>query len=92
MYGGGLESGGAPAWMLYVPFTAALITPSYVALGACEFLEGMISLGIIVTTTLIFIIVAGRLYKMMSLYKGNGVKLGKALKMLFTGNSAPAKK
>ena len=92
MYGGGLESGGAPAWMLYVPFTAALITPSYVALGACEFLEGMISLGIIVTTTLIFIIVAGRLYKMMSLYKGNGVKLGKALKMLFTGNSAAAKK
>lgn len=92
MYGGGLEAGGAPQWMLYVPFTAALITPAYVALGILSFTEGLISFAIMAVCAIVFIIAAGRLYKMMSLYKGNQIKFGKAMKMLFTGQSAASSK
>ena len=92
MYGGGLESGGAPDWMLYIPFTAALITPAYVALGILSFAEGIISFGIMAACALVFVIIAGRLYKMMSLYKGNQINIGKAMRMLFTGQSSATKK
>ncbi|MCR5148937.1 MAG: ABC transporter permease [Eubacterium sp.] len=92
MFGGGLESGGAPEWMLYVPFTAALITPAYVSLGVLSLAEGLVSFGIMLICALLFVIAAGRLYKMMSLYKGNQVKMSKVLKMLFTGESALAQK
>ena len=92
MFGGGLESGGAPTWMLYVPFTAALITPAYVSLGVISFAEGLASYSIMFVCMLLFVIAAGRLYKMMSLYKGNQLKFGKVMKMLFTGESAMAEK
>ncbi|MBR1675297.1 MAG: ABC transporter permease [Eubacterium sp.] len=92
MFGGGLESGGAPTWMLYVPFTAALITPAYVSLGVISFAEGLASYSIMFVCMLLFIVAAGRLYKMMSLYKGNQLKMGKVLKMLFTGESAMVQK
>ena len=88
----GLESGGAPTWMLYVPFTAALITPAYVSLGVISFAEGLASYSIMFVCMLLFVIAAGRLYKMMSLYKGNQLKFGKVMKMLFTGESAMAEK
>ena len=59
--------------------------PSKLCLGAVELSDAIISLVIMIAATLAIVIAAGRVYKMMSLYKGNNVKIGKALKMLFSG-------
>ena len=82
MMGGGLSAGGAPEWMKFVPFTAALYMPGEMALGTASLPMALISLAILVVLTLIVVIVAGRTYKMMSLYKGNKPGLMKVLKDL----------
>ena len=84
MMGGGLAGSSAPAWMNYVPFTAALLMPSQLALGVADALTGAISLAISLALTIAVVIVAGKLYKAMSLYKGNKIKLGDAIKLLTT--------
>ena len=82
MMGGGLTAGGAPVWMDYVPFTAALLMPSQLALGTASGLMGIISLAITLVLTIVLVIAAGKIYKAMSLYKGNKVKLGDVLKLI----------
>ena len=82
MMGGGLTAGGAPIWMDYVPFTAALLMPSQLALGTASGLTGIISLAITLAVTIVLVIVSGKIYKAMSLYKGNKVKLGDVLKLI----------
>lgn len=84
MMGGGLAGSSAPAWMNYVPFTAALLMPSQLALGVADALTGAISLAISLALTIAVVIIAGKLYKAMSLYKGNKIKLGDAIKLLTT--------
>lgn len=82
MMGGGLTANGAPLWMDYVPFTAALIMPSQLALGVVGWTTGLISLAITVALSLVLVIISGKIYKAMSLYKGNKVKLGDVLKLI----------
>ena len=82
MMGGGLTADGAPLWMDYVPFTAALIMPSQLALGVVGWTTGLISLALTLALALVLVIVAGKIYKAMSLYKGNKVKLGDVLKLI----------
>lgn len=82
MMGGGLSAGGAPAWMKFVPFTAALYMPGEMALGTSGLLVSVISLALLVALTLVVVILAGKTYKMMSLYKGNKPNLMKVLKDL----------
>ena len=82
MMGGGLTAGGAPLWMDYIPFTAALLMPSQLALGTVTAATGLVSLLITLALTLLLVITAGRLYKAMSLYKGNKVKLADVLRLV----------
>ena len=82
MMGGGLTAGGAPVWMEYVPFTAALLMPSQMALGTADAMTGLVSLLIMLALTIGLIIVAGRIYKAMSLYKGNKVKFVDVIKLV----------
>ncbi len=66
----------------YIPFTAVLITPGRVLTGQADILTGIISFVIIIAFSVLVTYFAGKLYKMMSLYKGEPPKLNKVLEML----------
>ena len=79
---GGLRGDEVATWMYMVPSTGAMLLPAGICTGNVSTLVASVSLLIMIITTVFLIYLAGRLYKMMSLYKGNKVNLGKALKML----------
>lgn len=84
LYAGGL-SGNMRAgltWLDLVPFTSIMVTPSRLLLGMISIWEGLLSLGILIITTLLCVWFAGRLYKVMSLYKGNLLKPAEVLQMM----------
>ncbi len=70
------------AWYDMIPFTAALITPSKMLLGYLTIPEILASLGIMTLVIFFFLYLAGRLYKLMSLYKGDFPKFNQVIKML----------
>ena len=80
---GGLNAGEVAKPIMYIPFTAALIMPAKLCLGAVKFADAIISLIIMIAATLAIVIAAGRVYKMMSLYKGNKPKVTDVFKILF---------
>ncbi|MBR2832567.1 MAG: ABC transporter permease [Oscillospiraceae bacterium] len=69
-------------WIDIVPFTAILITPSRLLLGYIPLWAGALSLLIVILAAAVIMLLAGRIYKMMSFYKGNPPKLNDVLKML----------
>lgn len=78
MFGGNLMTTGEIAtagWMDFIPFTAVLITPSRVLLGDASALVGICSLVITLVFCGLIMLAAGRIYKMMSFYKGNPPKI-----------------
>ena len=87
LYSGGIEGIGsgsveASQWMNWVPFTAILITPSRVLLGDVSIAEGIGSLAVVVGTSGIIMAVAGKVYQMMSFFRGEPPKPGQLIKML----------
>lgn len=73
---------GTAGWQYYVPFTAMLIVPSQVLLGNITPLQTAVSFGIIAAATLIIVALAGKVYSMMVLYKGNPPSIKKMIEML----------
>ena len=69
------ESAMGPKWFDFFPFTAIMITPSRILLGYITPLYGLISLAITLLLSLLAVGLAGRVYRAMSLYKGNFPKL-----------------
>lgn len=47
----------------YVPVTSPFILPANILLGSCTIIEGVISLGILLVTMLVLIILTGKVYK-----------------------------
>lgn len=83
IFGGGVLSGGAvPAMLHFVPFTSILVTPSMLVLGKIPLWEGACSLVLTLGVAALIMAGAGKLYRMMALYKGNPPKPGKLLEML----------
>ncbi len=82
LWGGLMSETGAAAWMNWVPFTATLITPSNMMLGNLSIGEGLISLAIILVSIIVLMLIAGKVYKMMALYKGKAPSFRKLLQML----------
>ena len=72
----------ASAWLDYIPFTSVLVTPGRLILGEISAVSGIISLMILLAVSVLFVLLAGKIYKMMSLYKGNPPTPSKLLKML----------
>ena len=70
------------SWLDLVPFTAVLVTPSRILLDMITLTEGLLSLAILLIVTFVFIWFAGKIYKMMSLYKGNLLKPAEIFAML----------
>ena len=84
LYTGGLESGADVSPVIYyVPFTSMLVTPAKLLLGEISLTTGLISFALIVITSAIVMYIAGKIYKLMALYKGNPPKLNELFKMVF---------
>ena len=69
-------------WFDFFPFTAILITPSRVLLGTVSFGAGLASLAVILALSVVFILIAGRVYRAMSLYRGKMPKFPQIVAML----------
>ncbi len=85
MYSGGTGSDvpwDAITWQVWMPFTAILVAPTKILLGAMSIPESLCSLGIVVVTASLITMAAGKMYKMMSLYKGNPPSPKKIAEML----------
>ncbi len=72
----------AATWYDYVPFTSILVTPSRILLGYVSLSTGCLSLAIVAATVIVCLVIAGRVYRMMSLYKGNPPKPAAIIGML----------
>lgn len=83
MYAGGMDGMSSSAgWLNWFPLTAILVTPGRLLTGQASLLTGIVSLFIVLICSVLVVILAGRIYKMMSLYKGNPLKINEAFKML----------
>ncbi len=80
---GGLKSTASAAWMYILPSTGAMLLPAGICSGTVATGIALTALAVMIVSTVLLIWLAGKLYIMMSLYKGNKVNLVKALKMLF---------
>lgn len=70
------------AWLNWVPFTAVLIAPARVLLGELTLVQGAAVCALVLICAVAIAWLAGRIYRMMSLYKGNPPSIRKALRML----------
>ncbi|MCR4617095.1 MAG: ABC transporter permease, partial [Lachnospiraceae bacterium] len=83
---GGINTTTTKTWMLIFPFTSAMIMPANVSLGQVSPLIIISALLAFVALILLFVIGAGKIYKMMSLYKGNRISITEVLKRTFAGD------
>lgn len=72
----------AATWYDFVPFTSILVTPSRILLGYVPLAVGCLSLVIVLAAVVLCLMLAGKLYKMMSLYKGNVPKPSAIIAMM----------
>ncbi len=85
MFAGGAGSDvpwDAGTWQVWMPFTSILVAPTKILLGVMSIPEAALSLGIVVVTATLITIAAGKVYKMMSLYKGNPPSPKKMIEMM----------
>jgi len=83
IYGGVMRSSAvAAAWVDWVPFTAILATPARVLLGQITPLAGLLSLALILICAVLVCLLAGRVYRMMSFYRGAPPTPKRMLEML----------
>jgi ABC-2 type transport system permease protein len=66
----------------YVPFTVPFLVPAELIIGNVSILQGCISLAILLVTTVVFILLTGKIYKGMVLYTGNKLTPKNLLSML----------
>jgi ABC-type Na+ efflux pump permease subunit len=78
------ESALGAAWLNWVPFTAIMIAPSRLMLGDLSLLQGFGCLAVVLATSALIMALAGRVYRLMALYKGNPPKIRQLITMLKT--------
>ena len=86
LFGGAMSGKDIPMWQYLVPFTSVMVLPAGVCLGTVPVGIAAIGVVLLLLCAILMIVLAGRLYKMMSLYKGNKVNIVNAIKMLFSRN------
>ncbi len=69
-------------WLDFVPFTAIMVTPARVLLGDVSIGMGALTLVIVLVTAVLLCVLAGKVYRMMSLYKGDPPSMQKLFMML----------
>jgi ABC-type Na+ efflux pump permease subunit len=80
--GGLTGAASSQGWLNWFPFTAVLVVPSHLLLGKMTVINGLGSLAVTILVFIAVIFLAGRIYKMMALYKGNTPSIGKVFAML----------
>lgn len=76
------ESGQAAVWVYWIPFTSVLTLPGRLILGEVSLGLGIGALGVSLATTVIFLYLAAKIYRMMALYRGNPPTPAKLFRML----------
>ena len=71
-----------PVWLNWVPFTAVLVVPGQILIGSVNTAAGMGILAVVLAASLIVILLAGKVYSAMALYKGNLLTPGRIVKMM----------
>ena len=85
LYAGGIgsmDSGAFAKWLDFVPFASILVTPSRIMLGEVSLGMGFVSLLLVLIVSVLCLLLAGKVYRMMALYKGNPPTPAKLMKML----------
>ena len=85
LYAGGIgsmDSGAFAKWLDFVPFTSILVTPSRIMLGEVSLGMGFVSLLLVLIVSVLCLLLAGKVYRRMALYKGNPPTPAKLMKML----------
>ncbi len=72
----------AVTWQVWVPFTSILVAPTKILLGVMSIPKAVASLGLVVLTATLITMAAGKIYKLMSLYKGNPPSPKKMIEMM----------
>lgn len=78
LYSGGIGQTGMVSnanWLIYVPFTAILVTPGRALTGDITLLQGAVSAILVLLLAFVSTFIAGKLYTLMSFYRGNPPKL-----------------
>lgn len=57
-----------------IPITSAYLLPSDIVVGNITVLEGLLYVGILLVTTIVLILITGKVYKNQLFYKGAGLK------------------
>ncbi len=83
MFGGALSDKDISDWMNLLPITSALLMPAEVCLGTVSTPITLISILILVACTLGVIIICGRIYNNLALYKGKKLNIVDAMKIAF---------
>ena len=81
LYGGGMEGTSNPI-LDWIPFTAVMVTPANALLGNIPVWQTLAVIGIILATTVIITLVAGRVYKSLVFYRGDALRPSYILKVL----------
>ena len=76
------ESGQAAVWVYWIPFTSVLTLPGRLILGEVSLGLGIGALGVSLATTVVFLYLAAKIYRMMALYRGNPPTPAKLFRML----------
>lgn len=80
---GGITSGSASAsWIYWIPFTSVLTLPGRLVLGEVSLATGIGALAVMAAVTVFFLNLAGKIYRMMALYKGTPPTPAKLFEML----------
>ncbi len=82
--GGGMNTATTKPWMLIIPYIGAMLMPANVSLGAVSPVIVVGALVCFIAFVIVLVIAAGRIYKMMSLYKGNKISISEVLKRSFS--------
>lgn len=85
LYAGGIGengNGSFAGWLDYVPFTSILVTPSRMILGEVSVAAALISLILVLLASAICMLLAGKVYRAMALYKGNPPTPARLVQML----------
>lgn len=80
---GGMEgSADIPVWLDWLPFTSIMITPARILVGVVSIGKGIGCLLVTMATSLLCMMLAGRIYKTLALYKGKVPSPKKVWEML----------
>ena len=78
----GLNGAEGFGWLDAVPFTAILVTPSRLLLGSVPPVMGAVSLLLTLALGALAVLLAGKVYTLMAMYKGEVPKPGQVIRML----------